>query len=119
MIKFSKFLEHRLLLEADPPPAPPGPGGGLGALGAPAGMPPPPMGGGAPPPMPPMGGPPMPPMGSGGLGAPPTPGSPSGSQQPKLKAYNVWDVLEDLLSGTKDNNQQNQNSSDQSLDSES
>jgi hypothetical protein len=113
MIKFSKFLEHKLFMEADPPPTPPGGGaGGLGALGSPAGMPPPLMGS-PPPPMGGLGGP----MG-GGLGSPPMPGMPSGSQQLKIKAYNVWDVLEKLLSGSKDSNQEIENISDKTVDSE-
>lgn len=97
METFKKFLESKLLLEADPPPG-----------GAPPGGPPP---GGAPPGGPPPGGPP-----GGGLGAPASlpggggglapslggspMGSPSGDSQKgslKLKAYNVWDVLEKIL----------------------
>lgn len=51
------------------------------ATGAPPGLP---MGGGAPDPM----------MGAG----PPTGGAPSNEKGPlKLKAYNVWDVLEKIL----------------------
>jgi len=53
------------------------------------------MGGGAPPPMGGglggMGGPPM----GGGMGAPP--GGAGGQQPMKLKATNVWDVLEKYL----------------------
>jgi hypothetical protein len=102
MRTFQQYLEN-LVLEVGPG-APASPGG----LAAPASIPPggggPPMGGGMPPP--PMGGPGglAPPMG-GGLGGPPmggpmgAPGMP-GQQQPatKLKAYNVWDVLEKVLS---------------------
>ena len=98
MNSFTKFLEQKVFMEADPPPATPpavggNPAGGLGGLGAPAALPP--MGGGAPPSLPPMGGP------SPSLGGPlggPAPGAAPTGQQPKLKAYNVWDVLEKLLS---------------------
>lgn len=90
MNTFKKFLEFKL--NEDAPGAPPAAGGisGPGAL--------PPAGG-----APPMGG--MPPMGGGmGMGAPPMgggmPGAPAGGTAPqKLKAYNVWDVLERVLSG--------------------
>jgi hypothetical protein len=90
MNTFKKFLETKLH-EAAPPAAPPPPGGG--GIGGPGALPP---AGGAPP----MG---MPPMG-GGMGAPPMgggmPGAPTGGTAPqKLKAYNVWDVLERVLSG--------------------
>lgn len=96
MNTFKKFLEFKLHEDAPPPPPPPGGDGGIGGPGAlpPGGAPPmgggmPPMGGG----MPPMGGG-MPPMGGG------MPGSPSsGTASEKLKAYNVWDVLEKVLSG--------------------
>ena len=92
MNTFVKFLETKLFSEVDAPGAPAGgisapgalPGGPMGAGGAP------PMGGGM---GMPMGGG-MPPMG-GMPGA-----SPPGGQAPeKLKAYNVWDVLERVLSG--------------------
>lgn len=93
MNTFKQFLDQRFLLEVGPPaggamPPPPPGGGGLGAPGAlpggpPMGMPPPPMGGG----MGGMGGPPM------GGGAPP--GQQQGAN--KLKAYNVWDILEKVL----------------------
>jgi len=91
MNTFKKFLEFKLN-EAAPPPPPPGGAGGISGPGA---LPP---AGGAPP----MGG--MPPMGGGmGMGAPPMggmPGAPAGGTAPqKLKAYNVWDVLERVLSG--------------------
>ena len=90
MNTFKKFLETKLH-EAAPPAAPPPPGGG--GIGGPGALPP---AGGAPP----MG---MTPMG-GGMGAPPMgggmPGAPTGGTAPqKLKAYNVWDVLERVLSG--------------------
>jgi len=90
MNTFKNFLESKLLTEVGPA-APPAGGGGIAAPGA---LPPaggaPPMGGGAPP-MGAMGG--APPMGG-------MPGAPAGGSAPnKLKAYNVWDVLERVLSG--------------------
>jgi hypothetical protein len=93
MKTFKNFLESKFFLEVGEPPAP---GGGIGAPGA---LPPggPPMGGGmgAPPPMGGgMGGGMPPPMG-GGMGAPP--GGGAGEAPNKLKAYNVWDVLERVL----------------------
>ena len=98
MYTFKHFLEQRLWTEAGAPPPPPPGGGGMpppppgGGLGAPGAMPPPPPGGG----MPPMGGGMPPPMG-GGMGAPPAPGG--GEAANKLKAFNVWDVLERVLGG--------------------
>jgi hypothetical protein len=93
MKTFKTFLENRLYSEVAPPPAP----GGISAPGALPG------GAGAPPPPPPGGG--MPPIGgglSGGMGGmPPMPGAaPAGGtgQAPqKLKATNVWEVLERVL----------------------
>lgn len=96
MNTFKKFLEFKLH-EDTPPPAPGGGGiSGPGALPPAGGMGGPPTGG-----MPPMGG------GMGGMGGPPMggpmggmPGAPTGGTAPeKLKAYNVWDVLERVLSG--------------------
>ena len=85
---FSNFLD---LKEAAPAPSgtmPPPTGGGISGPGAlpPGGGMPPPMGG----PLGGMGGPPM----GGPMG-----GSPQGGQTApnKLKAYNVWDVLERVL----------------------
>jgi hypothetical protein len=98
MNSFTKFLEQKVFMEADPPAMPPAGGGapaGLGGLGAPAALPP--MGGGAPPPLPPMGGP-SPSLGGGPFGGP-APGAAPTGQQPKLKAYNIWDVLDKLLNG--------------------
>ncbi len=99
MKTFQRFLESKLITEVDAPPP-----GGL-APGGPTPPPPPggdPMGG-SPLGAPPMGGmPPPPPMGGGmsPLGGPmgtPT-GAPTGQSAPtKLKAFNVWDVLERLL----------------------
>jgi hypothetical protein len=97
MNSFTKFLEQKVFMEADPPAMPPAGGGapaGLGGLGAPAALPP--MGGGAPP-LPPMGGP-SPSLGGGPFGGP-APGAAPTGQQPKLKAYNIWDVLDKLLNG--------------------
>jgi hypothetical protein len=100
MKTFQRFIESKLINEVDAPPPPTGggpaasapmastpPGGdplGGSPLGASMGMPPPPpLGGG----MSPLGGP---------MGAPP--GAPTGQTAPtKLKASNVWDVLERLL----------------------
>lgn len=97
MKTFKRFIENRLVEAAPPGPA----GGGIGGPGA---LPPPGPGGGMPPP--PMGGGmgvPPPPMGmGGGLGmppAPPAPGAAPGGTPDKLKAYNVWDVLERVLGG--------------------
>ena len=91
MNTFNKFLEVKLLTEIDAPaPA----AGGISQPGALPGSPPggaPPMGGG----MPPMGGGMGMPMGGGMPGAAP----PGGQAPEKLKAYNVWDVLERVLSG--------------------
>ena len=93
MNTFKKFLEFKLHEDAPMPPPSPAGGGGIGAPGAL-----PPAGG-----TPPMGG--IPPMGGGmGMGVPPMgggmPGAPTGGTAPqKLKAYNVWDVLERVLSG--------------------
>ena len=73
MNSFTTFLENKILLED--------------AIGAPPGSPPP------------MGGMPPPPMGGGmggGMGGPPMGGNPVPATQ-KLKAYNVWDVLERIL----------------------
>lgn len=108
MKTFYKFLEHKLLLEQDAPApdagaAAPDMGGGAPAGGPPdmggAGMPPMDMGGmggglGGPP----MGGPSL----SGGLGGPPVEGGQGGPTPKKLKAYNIWDVLEQLLDKPKD-----------------
>jgi hypothetical protein len=91
MNTFKNFLEAKLN-EADAPP----PGGGIGSPGAlpPGG--PPPMGGMGGPPLMPMSGPP--PMGGMGMGGPPMGGAPAGGSAPiKLKAYNVWDVIERVL----------------------
>lgn len=93
MNTFNKFIEFKLHEDAPMPPSSPAGGGGISAPGA---LPP---GGGA---APPMGG--MPPMGGGmGMGGPPMggmPGAPTAGTAPqKLKAYNVWDVLERVLSG--------------------
>jgi hypothetical protein len=88
MISFSRFLDAKILLEQDAPPGGP-PGGGPPPGGPPGGGPPP---GGAPP----M---PMPPGGGGGPpGAGPAPGG-AGGQGPskKLKAVNLWDVLQDMF----------------------
>jgi hypothetical protein len=84
------------------PPAPPGglppSGGGLGMPGTlpgggGMGPPPAPMGGGGLGPMPMGGGMGPPPAPMGGMGA----GAPGQSGSTKLKAYNVWDVLERVL----------------------
>jgi hypothetical protein len=99
MDTFHKFLENRLLLEADPMGAPAGgpPGGGgvsgPGALPGGAGGMPPPMGGG-------LGGAGGGLGGLGGLGGPggPPPGGAPQTTPEKLKSYNVWDVLEKILS---------------------
>ena len=97
MNTFNKFLETKLFSEVGPAPAPAP--GGAGGIGAPGALPPaggaPPMGGG------------MPPMGGGMGGAPPMggmPGAPGGGGQApnKLKAYNVWDVLERVLGDESD-----------------
>jgi len=78
MISFSRFLDAKILLEQDAPPGGP-PGGGPPPGGAPP-MPMPPGGGGGPP------------------GAGPAPGG-AGGQGPskKLKAVNLWDVLQDMF----------------------
>ena len=98
MKTFQRFLESKLIIEAEaipggpapsgPIPTPPPGGDPLGGstLGSPpmGGMPPPPPMGGGMSPLGPMGGP----MG----------GAPTGQTAPtKLKAFNVWDVLERLL----------------------
>lgn len=99
MKTFQNFLECKIWLEQDEAPPPPADAGGA----------PPDMG------MPPMGAPDLggglgaPPMG-GGFGGPPmggpslSPGLDSGMGQPgsaptakKLKAYNVWNVLQKIL----------------------
>jgi hypothetical protein len=96
MFTFKEFIEQKVLIEVGPPPggmAPPPPPPGGGGLGMPGALP----GGGAPPPPPGgLGG--APPMGGMG-GAPPMGGPPQGGNQAptKLKAYNVWDVLEKVL----------------------
>ena len=97
-----RFKDYLKMLKEDVTPSsggspPIGDSGGMGGSpGMPKGAPPPPMGGGisSPPPIaPPMGGP----MGG------PTGGA--GGQIPqKLKAYNVWDALEKVLSGDKKQN---------------
>ena len=76
---FQKFLDSKLneVAPGGPPSAPLG-GGGIGGPGS---LPP---GGGAPPPM--------------GGGMPGAPGGGGGTAPNKLKAYNVWDVLERVLS---------------------
>lgn len=92
MKTFQQYIE---LLTEQAPPAPggaappPAPGGGIGVPGAlpPAGGlgVPPPMGGG---------------LGGGlgmGMGAPPMGVPGAGTAPQKLKAYNVWDVLEKVL----------------------
>ena len=80
MNTFKKFVESKALREQgeSPPPSAP-PSGGGGGIGGPASMP---MGS-------PLGGGGM----GGGMGGPPGASSPS----TKLKAYNVWDVLERVL----------------------
>jgi hypothetical protein len=89
MNTFKNFLNSKL--NEDAPPA--------GGISGPGALPPsgaPPMGGMGAPPMGGMGAPPM-----GGMGAPPMGGmgGPTGGTAPqKLKAYNVWDVLERVLS---------------------
>lgn len=98
METFQKFIEQKLLFEADPPASPGGPAGaGAPPPGtAPSGPPGGPGGISAPISLPSGGGPPMglggPPMGGG-----PSPGGDSQSGSLKLKAYNVWDVLEKIL----------------------
>lgn len=109
MKTFQRFLESKIVVEAAPAPPPAGgspappagtpPGPDIGALGGGLGgpsMPPPPMGGG----LSGLGGPPMggPPMGGPPMGAAPGATGPTN----KLKAYNVWDVLERIL-GTETN----------------
>lgn len=104
MKTFNKFLQEQLLLEA--PPTPLGDTGGIsspGSLpGGPAGPGGPPGGG-----LPPVGGGGMPPMGGGG-GMPPMGGGlpPMGGGGPapantqpvmKIKAPDVWSVLEKIL----------------------
>lgn len=97
MNSFNQFLDNKILLEDAPPSIPPPTGspgmspgspigGGLGMPPPMGGMPPPPMGGGLGMPPPPMGG--MPPSGG--------PTGPSTAPL-KLKAYNVWDILEKIL----------------------
>ena len=98
---FQDFLLSKLLSEAaplGPPGAPPSaPAGGLGTPGA---LP----GGGGPPPMPPLGGLGPPPGMPPGMGGPPAGG---GNTPPeKLKAYNVWDVLERVLGNQGPNGNQ-------------
>lgn len=92
MISFFKFIESKVLLEQDAPPGGP-PAGGPPPGGPPAGGAPPGAGGAGPSPMPmpPGGGAPS--MGGGG-----SPGG-AGGQGPskKLKAVNLWDVLQDML----------------------
>jgi hypothetical protein len=103
---FQDFIEHKVLFEqegAAPPPADAGappatPTGDMGMppmggpdLGA-AGMGMPPIGGGLGGPG--LGGPSLSPSLDAGMGV----GGPTGSPvAKKLKAYNVWDVLEELL----------------------
>ena len=97
MNTFSKFLETKLFSEDAPGAAPLS--GGAGGISSPGALPGGAMGAGAPPMgggmgMPMGGG--MPPMGGMPGAAPPG----GGGQAPeKLKAYNVWDVLERVLSG--------------------
>ena len=90
MNTFKKFLEVKLNEAAPGAPPPPAGGGGISAPGSlPPGGAPPPMGGGM------GGGMGMP---GGGMGMPGA-GAPTGGTAPeKLKAYNVWDVLERVLS---------------------
>lgn len=92
MKTFYRFIENRFD-EAAPPPT-----GAPTGIGGPGNMPPP-MGSGG---LPPSGGMVAPPMGGlgGGMGMPPMPPAPgtTPSVAPnKLKAYNVWDVLERVL----------------------
>ena len=98
MNTFKKFVESKILREqgeSPPPPAPPS--GGGGGISGPASMPMgSPMGGGM------GGGMGAPPMAGAGLGGSPMGGGmggPPGASSPstKLKAYNVWDVLERVL----------------------
>ena len=121
MRTFQEYIEIKSFTEADSPTGPPGgppPGGGIGGppggpppgggAGGPPGGPPlgggiggPPMGGlGGPPPMggPPMGGPPMGDTMSLGGGSEET--NQGNSSSNKLKAYNVWDVLEKIIGKT-------------------
>jgi len=97
MNTFKKFVESKILREeGESPPLSAPPSGGGGGIGGPASMPMgSPMGGGL------GGGIGAPPLGGAGLGGPPmggmggAPGASSPST--KLKAYNVWDVLERVL----------------------
>ena len=98
--KWAKLFSELALSPGGAPPPPGPPGGGLGAPGSlPPGGPPPGLGG---PPGGGLGGPP-PGLGGplgGGLGGPPPDGganSGGASVANKLKAYNVWDVLEKIL----------------------
>lgn len=108
MNTFKSFLEQKMISED------------LGGIGTPATLPPagapPAPAAGAPPGAPPMGG--MDPMGGmggmgmgappmGGMGAPPMGAPAGGTAAPnKLKAYNVWDVLEKVLGNEADVPQQ-------------
>lgn len=111
MKTFNRFLETKMYLEAVPSPGS-APSGVSSPGMLPGGPPPSGIGGGGMPP--PMGGMP-PPMGGslGGMGMPPPMGgAPAGPQgaAPKLKSYNVWDVLERIMG-----NQPNQNKNQDSL----
>jgi len=106
MNTFKSFLKNKVFLEQDDPMGDPGGAPPMGGPDLGGGMPP--MGGGAPPMggpdlgggMPPMGGG-APPMGGPDLGSPGgfSSGSTAAGKAPmKIKASNIWDVLEDILS---------------------
>ena len=87
MNTFGLFLKNKVILEQDAPMGGPDMGGA------------PPMGGADLGGMPPMGG--APPMGGPDLGGPGgfSSGSTAAGKAPmKIKASNIWDVLEDILS---------------------
>ncbi len=104
MNTFGLFLKNKVILEQDAPMGGPDMGGAPPMGGADlGGMPPmggaPPMGGPDLGGMPPMGG--APPMGGPDLGGPGgfSSGSTAAGKAPmKIKASNIWDVLEDILS---------------------
>lgn len=103
---FQDFIEHKVLFEqegaatppadAGAPPAAPAGDMGMPPMGGPdlgaAGMGMPPIGGGLGGPG--LGGPSLSPSLDAGMGGGAAGGAPVAK---KLKAYNVWDVLEDLL----------------------
>jgi len=114
MISYSKY---KLLKEADAV-APPATGGAAPVSAAPTGDlgSTPDLGGGGPPPGfsggPPMGGigggPPGPSMDlGGGLGSPGATGA-AGMKPQGLKSNNVWDVLERILGGSKEEDKKDQ-----------